>query len=274
MSIVLALDLVLSHPLFSGCNDDKCKHMLLLVADLIEKLNRKGRQLDAVKFVYALNAVDKFPPIPLLKAYITESKKMAQGVRKGNNSVRTQNEATAKEMGALKSVLKAVEEHKLETEYPRENLVKRIALLEQKKADKKRTATVAVASNSKPQQQQSNKRLRPSPSTSAAVIAANPYPRPIQTQSQLGLADRAPYMGVAGPYGLTATGSLYHLGGPSLSGTAMGHGGSHGGTLSPPRSYYSSESLMGTSSLYDRTVTYNGYPLSGRPSSYGSSMYP
>lgn len=177
-------------------------------------------------------------------------------------------------MGALKSVLKAVEEYKLETEYPREILVKRISVLEQKKADKKRTAAVAVSSKSKSQQQQSNKRLRPSPSTSAAIVAANPYPPPIQTQPQLGLADRAPYMGVPGPYGLTTTGSLYHLGGSSLSGTEIGHIGSHGGTLSPPRSYYSSESLVGTSGLYDRPVAYNGYPLSGRPSSYGSSLYP
>jgi len=69
----------------------KYKHILLLVADLIQKLNSKGRQLDAVKFIYALNIVDKFPPVPLLKAYITESKKIAQGVRKKrNNSLQAQ----------------------------------------------------------------------------------------------------------------------------------------------------------------------------------------
>ena len=182
-------------------------------------------------------------------------------------------------MGALKSVLKAVEEYKLEAEYPCETLVKRIAQLEQKKADKKRTATTAAALNTKPQQQQSNKRLRPSAASSATVIAANPYPTLIQTQPQLGLADRAPYMGVAGPYGLAATGSVYNHGcpssvynhgGPGLSGTAMGLGG----TRSPPRSYYPPEPLVGNSSLYDRPATYNEYFLSGLPSSYGSSLYP
>jgi len=183
-------------------------------------------------------------------------------------------------MGALKSVLKAVEEYKLEAEYPRETLVKRIAQLEQKKADKKQTATAAAASNSKPQQQQSNKRLRPSSATSEAVIAAaNPYPPLIQTQPQVGLAYRAPHMGVAGPYGLAATDSVYNHGGPSsvynhggpgLSGTTMGLGGTRG----PPRSYYPPEPLVGNSSLYDRPVTYNEYSLSGLPSSYGSSRYP
>lgn len=88
MSIASALDLLLSHPLVLGT---MMTNASMLVADLIEKLNRKGRQLDAVKFVYALNAVDIFPPIPLLKAYITESKKMAHGVRKkGNNSLQAQ----------------------------------------------------------------------------------------------------------------------------------------------------------------------------------------
>jgi len=64
----------------------KYKHIILLVADLIQKLNSKGRQLDAVKFIYAFNIVDKFPPVPLLKAYITESKKEAKEVRKKRNN--------------------------------------------------------------------------------------------------------------------------------------------------------------------------------------------
>lgn len=236
--------------------------------DLIQKLSSKGRQLDAVKFVYAFDMADKFPPVPLLKAYITESKKMAQGVRKkGNFSLQAQNEAIAKEMGALKSVLRAVEEYKLETEYPHEILVKRIAQLEQKKTDKKRTAAAAAASNSKPQQQQQqNKRPRPSSASSAAVIAANP--RFTQTHPQLGLADHA-YMDAAGLYGLAATGSVYNRGVPNPSGNALGHGATH----SPPVSYYSSETLPGTSRLYDRPVNYNGYTLSDLPSTYGSSLY-
>lgn len=61
--------------------------IFLFVTELIERLNNKGRQLDAVKFVYAFNLVEKYPPVPLLKAYIKEIKKAAQDVRnKGNNS--------------------------------------------------------------------------------------------------------------------------------------------------------------------------------------------
>lgn len=258
--------------------------------DLIQRLKSKGRQIDAVKFVYALDAVDKFPPVPLLKDYVNVSVKVGQDVlKKGNNSLQAQNEADDKERGALKAVLKAVEDYKLEAEYPRENLVRRIAKLERKKADKKRSA---AASNFKPpqhQQQQANKRARPL--SSAAVPVANAY-------SHLGLDD--PYMGDGGPYNLVATGSgsaysnhggpnvydsalgghgeTYHCPPPSyspapsttgslydLSGSAMGHGAtSHS---SPPRSYYSLEE----GHAYERPVSYNGGGYALPPPSYGSS---
>lgn len=264
------------------------------VLDLIQKLNSKGRQLDAVKFICSFGVAHKFPPVPLLKAYISESKKSAQEVRKkGNNSLQAQvcinpyvllllefllvlksfsclqqNEATAKETGALKSVLRVIEEYKLENEYPPESLTRRISQLEQKKALKKRTSA-AAASGSKPQQKQSNKRPRPSPATSTVAMTANPYPPSFQPQAQFGVADRMPYMGMAGPYGLAATSSVYNHGGPDLFGAAMGHGGSR----SPPRAYYASDSHGGMSSLFERPAPYSGYTLSSRPSSYGS-LYP
>ncbi|ONK60775.1 uncharacterized protein A4U43_C08F22480 [Asparagus officinalis] len=252
--------------------------------ELIQKLNKKGRQLDAVKFIYALKEVEKYPPVPLLKAYITEAKKIAKEVReKGNHSARAQNEATAKELGALKSVLKAVEEYKLENEYPRVGLVKRITQLEHKKAEKKRSviATATAAAKSQQQEQQSKKRPRLSPTTSAAVMTANPYhrhhhhqhPPMIHTQPQLGLADRAPYIGVPSSYDLASSSAYVHshgIGAPSLGGSMLDHGRTRS---PPPTSYYSSQSLQGTSSLYDRPMTYNGY-VPGLPPSYGSSLYP
>eukprot|EP00268_Persea_americana_P015260 TRINITY_DN16972_c0_g2_i2.p2 TRINITY_DN16972_c0_g2~~TRINITY_DN16972_c0_g2_i2.p2 ORF type:complete len:114 (+),score=9.66 TRINITY_DN16972_c0_g2_i2:885-1226(+) len=63
---------------------------LLLVTDLIKKLINKSKQLDAVKFIYAFELVDKFPPVPLLNAYLKEAQRMAQVVRKrGNNSAQS-----------------------------------------------------------------------------------------------------------------------------------------------------------------------------------------
>lgn len=81
-----------------------------------------------------------------------------------------QNVAISKQLGALKSVLKATEEYNLENQYPREELDKQIAELGKQKESKKRTSAAAAAtknagaaSNSKVQNQQKpNKRLRPS----------------------------------------------------------------------------------------------------------------
>ncbi|CAL9778454.1 unnamed protein product [Musa acuminata subsp. burmannicoides] len=245
---------------------DLCKSLGLTenVPELIERLNNKGRQLDAVKFVYAFNLVEKYPPVPLLKAYIKEIKKAAQDVRnKGNNSSESENVATSKELGALRSVIKAVEEYKLESQYPREFLEKQVAKLEKRKEEKKRTvAAAAAASNFKIQKQQHpNKRPRPTATTSNAITGQS-LPPGITEQPQFGLADPSPHMGLAGAYGFASSGSLYNN--ASIS-----------GFRSPPRSYlYSSESLAGTSGFYDRPVNYTGYPGSRLPPPYNSSLYP
>ncbi|KAJ6805098.1 truncated FRIGIDA-like protein 1 [Iris pallida] len=251
------------------------------LSEVVQKLSSKGRQLDAVKLVYAYNVTDKFPPVPLLQAYVKHSKKMAQEIeKKGKNSKQAQNEAASKEMGALQSVLKAIEDYKLEKQYPREGLEKRLNQLEQQKANnKKRNAAPAAASNSK-NQQQPNKRPRPPPpATISAHPPADSYPPSHQTHPQHGLTDHAyPQHGLtdhasymAGSYGLASSGSVYNHAGSSLPGSLM----VHGGTRSPHRAYlYPPESFAGTGGLYDRPATYSGYPPSGLPPSYGSSLYP
>ncbi|XP_064967014.1 FRIGIDA-like protein 4a [Musa acuminata AAA Group] len=109
--------------------------------DLIQKLNSESRQLEAIKFVHALDLFDKYPPVSLLEAYLRESRK----AERGNNSSQSQNEAISKELAAVKAVTKTVEECKLESEFSCEDLQKHITRLEQQKADKKRTARAATA---------------------------------------------------------------------------------------------------------------------------------
>ncbi|KAJ6799920.1 truncated FRIGIDA-like protein 1 [Iris pallida] len=262
-------------------------------SEVIQKLSSKGRQLDAVKLVYAYNFVDKFPPVPLLEAYVKQSKRMAQEIKKnGKNSKQAQSEAASQEMGALQSVLKTIEDCKLEKQYPRDGLEKRINQLEQQKAnDKKRNTAVAAVSNSK-NQRQPKKRSCPQPpaTTSAHPITADSYPPSHQTHLQHGLSDHAypqhdptnhvyPQHGLtdhashmAGPYALASSGSVYNHAATSLPSSALGHGG----TRSPCRPYlYPPESFAGTGGLYDRPATYSGYPPPSRlPPSYGSSLYP
>ncbi|XP_077211187.1 truncated FRIGIDA-like protein 1 [Tasmannia lanceolata] len=257
------------------------------VPDFIQKLARMGKQLQAVKFVYAFGLVDKFPPGPLLKAYLKESKKVAQEIRKkGNNSAVSQNEATAKEIAAVKAVIQSVKEHKLETEFSSMNLENRISQLEQQKAqraNKKRAALVdPTPPTPKSQQRPPNKKPRPSATTTPYVpppTAPQRAPNQQQPQPSVPLVDWIPsysgsaYSGSTGPYGLAGPGMAgtftpYDRPGTSFPGTSLGFG------ASPPKSHlYSSEHLLGSSMYDNKPLGYSGYTLSGG-SSYNPPYYP
>nr|DAD20280.1 TPA_asm: hypothetical protein HUJ06_021743 [Nelumbo nucifera] len=199
------------------------------IPDFIEKLKNNGKHLEAVKFVFAFELVDKFPPVPLLKAHVKASKKVAQEIRKkGNDSIQAQNEASAKEIAALKAVIKYIEDHKLESEYPRESLDKRIEQMEKQKSDRKRPAATPAQKPQSQQQQTGNKRPRPAvPAPPRTLAAATSVPSIQQAQLQQPslLQDRfTPYLSsTAGPYGLaspstvtpymSSTGGLYGLAG-------------------------------------------------------------
>lgn len=53
---------------------------------MIEELISKGQQLDAVHFTYEVGLVDKFPPVPLLKAFLRDAKKAASSILEDPNN--------------------------------------------------------------------------------------------------------------------------------------------------------------------------------------------
>ncbi|XP_047315365.1 FRIGIDA-like protein 4a [Impatiens glandulifera] len=114
--------------------------------EMIEELIGRGQQVDAVHFSYEVGLVDKFPPVPLLKAFLKDAKKTAGSILEDlNNSGRASPQAGAakKEQSALRAVIKCIEEYKLEAEFPPENLKKRLEQLEKAvKTERKRPAAV------------------------------------------------------------------------------------------------------------------------------------
>ncbi|XP_038997212.1 FRIGIDA-like protein 1 isoform X2 [Hibiscus syriacus] len=122
------------------------------IHDLIQKLLDGRKQLLAVKFILEFGLAEKFPLGPLLDEYLKETKRLAMQVcEKGKNSLKSQNIAADREILALKSVIKIIEEHNLETEYSQVPLQKCIEQLEKQQADRKVPAT---PSSFKPKQQQ------------------------------------------------------------------------------------------------------------------------
>lgn len=281
------------------------------VPDLIKKLINKSKQLDAVKFIYAFELVDKFPPIPLLNAYLKEAQRMAQVVRKrGNNSAQSLYEAATKEITSIRAIIKSVEDHNLQSEYSCEHLEKRIASLEKQKSDKRRYQQSS-------HQQYTNKRQKPASTAQAASTLDNGSPSLPRSSPQPSglLSDHVnPYSGSAklyalaggsgsgsGPAGLfglvSGTGAApvssaphSHPGSSGLYGLAGGPGALHdplydrplgsslygahlsyGGNRTPPRSHFHAEAL--SSSLYDKPMGYGGYPV-GLPPSFRPTFYP
>ncbi|KAK4798837.1 hypothetical protein SAY86_031163 [Trapa natans] len=107
--------------------------------DIIQELISRGQHLDAVHFTYEVGLVDKFPPVPLLKAFLKDAKKAAASILEDpNNAGRAASLAARKEQSALKAVIKCIEEYKLDSQFPSENLKKRLEQLEKGKTEKKR----------------------------------------------------------------------------------------------------------------------------------------
>ncbi|MBA0605616.1 hypothetical protein Godav_018170 [Gossypium davidsonii] len=110
---------------------------------VIEVLVNNGRQIDAVNLAFAFDLTVQFLPVPLLKAYLKEARKASSPVKPGNSSSTAQIEFSERELAALKAVIKCIEEHNIEEQYPVDPLQKRVLLLEKVKADKKGSTEAA-----------------------------------------------------------------------------------------------------------------------------------
>lgn len=116
---------------------------------VIEELIKSGRHIDAVNLTFAFELTEKFHPVPLLKSYLKEARKVLNS-KVGSAAPSAQNEMNERELSALKVVIKCIEEHKLEDQYPIDSLQKRIVQLEKAKADKRRAADAAKPQSKRP----------------------------------------------------------------------------------------------------------------------------
>lgn len=48
--------------------------MFAFVTDYIQDLLEKNLLSDAIRYIHAFELVDKFPPVPILKSYLNDSK--------------------------------------------------------------------------------------------------------------------------------------------------------------------------------------------------------
>uniref|UniRef100_A0A7N2M4F0 FRIGIDA-like protein n=1 Tax=Quercus lobata TaxID=97700 RepID=A0A7N2M4F0_QUELO len=109
-----------------------------IMPDFIQNLIKEEQQLEAIKYICALELVDKFPPLSLLSDHFNNSKRKAEELcKKGNNSLSVQLERISKELASLRALLSYVEIYKHEAPYLPEILEKIIAELERQQTKKK-----------------------------------------------------------------------------------------------------------------------------------------
>ncbi|KAL8106531.1 FRIGIDA-like protein 3 [Apium graveolens] len=171
---------------------------------VIDVLVNNGRQIDAVNLAFSFELTEKYSPVSLLKSYLTEARQATSPVRSANASPTVQTEVNERELTALKAVIKCIEDHKLEEQYPIDPLQKQVVQLEKAKADRKRATEVG-----KPQP----KRPRANgtgyvPRVTNVAAERNFYPR---------MTDRYPQYMYERPYAYTGP-TDNHI--PSLLGSA------------------------------------------------------
>ncbi|KAL2322769.1 hypothetical protein Fmac_027148 [Flemingia macrophylla] len=251
------------------------------VPDIVQKLVDNDKHIPAVKYILEFNLADKIPPVPILKACVDFSKKLATRLsREGKPMI----ECTAREISTLKSVIKIIENHKLESEYPRASLEQRIEQLKKQKSNKIHAALTSAAKlpphkqqqqqqlqRKKQKQQQTVVRLpRPSAPIGPAAVLKNinnvnstmhHYQHSLPHPSGLFPEHLNPYMSSpAMPYGRVApTPNVPPYSGPSSG--PYGHDGAPTGPSGNPGlvgAYQSSSEPRVPTGYYDRASTYGG----------------
>ncbi|CAJ2639953.1 unnamed protein product [Trifolium pratense] len=120
------------------------------VPEIVQKLVDRGKHVQAVKYVFEFNLAHKIPPVPILKAGVEEAKQLSGRLSEEGKPRR---EIISRELHTLKSIIAVIENHKLESEYPRASLDQRIKQMKGHDANMK-DRTPASILNQHPLQQQ------------------------------------------------------------------------------------------------------------------------
>ncbi|KAJ1298401.1 hypothetical protein BS78_01G450000 [Paspalum vaginatum] len=162
---------------------DLDKHMPIL----IQKMENKGKQLEAVKFIQALNLVHKYPLLPVLRSYINNAALAGKMIRIRGDDPSSQNASDAKERTLLGTLQKFIKEQKLEELPILEEANKRIAQLDQQSADRKRTAAAVadaaqkISKNIVEHQQNIQQLMQPAKRPKAQNVARGSFGQSIHT---------------------------------------------------------------------------------------------
>uniref|UniRef100_A0A0D9VQM5 FRIGIDA-like protein n=1 Tax=Leersia perrieri TaxID=77586 RepID=A0A0D9VQM5_9ORYZ len=179
---------------FVGLGLDLEKQMPVFIHMMISK----GKQLEAVKFIQALNLADKYPLSPVLRSYISDAAKAGNLIRIRGDDSAYQTEADAKERMLLGVLQKFIKDQKLEELPILEAVINRLAQLEKKSVDRKRAASAAAAATLE-KQEKLQKQVQPAlqsqvpgkakqNSLSQNIHSVNSISQPLMSRHSMGMS--------------------------------------------------------------------------------------
>ncbi|XP_077222934.1 uncharacterized protein LOC143856305 [Tasmannia lanceolata] len=207
--------------------------------DIIQGMVDNGMHVEAVGLSCAFKLEDKFPPVSLLSSFIQGVNQTTKKMSRGQGSPVVLKEADEKQLAALKSVIRCVEDHQLDrAKLSSWNIDEKIANLENLKAASKRKADEHVSLD----KLKTHKAKHHRPTTEPQRHPLPPPPKVIPSQEKSlllhdGLSDGG-YPGnlsgfsggtLAGPVGVLSERGLLPAGnflgaGPSAGSGVIGNG--------------------------------------------------
>ncbi|KAJ6682903.1 FRIGIDA-LIKE PROTEIN [Salix koriyanagi] len=139
------------------------------IPGFIQNLILKKQPMEATRFIFAFEMVNRFPPETILRDYLTGSKIAARKIRRRSNSFEGLVESVNRRVADLMAVLKCVEEYKLETVFSPNTLKQQIKDVERQLSIRK---TKLPDLDSKSPQPNLREKNRPLPPPTAASIAS------------------------------------------------------------------------------------------------------
>ncbi|MCO5611059.1 hypothetical protein L7F22_065309 [Adiantum nelumboides] len=209
--------------------------------EFVESLDKDGKQIEALGFAHHFGLMENIQPAAMLKAYLKEVRRLAQDMPK--NGANPKHESMMKELAAVKSVIRVVEEYNLGDQFSTDGLQRRLAQLEKSRADRRKPAIMGKGQTlfKKPRlsggAQGGGGHLHAGPADRGHYGGANAPPYTLSGQA---LYDRRPQGGYSSVYGADArspgsisnsylyssdvlSGSAYPAAGSAYSGLSGGY---------------------------------------------------
>ncbi|KAI5587443.1 hypothetical protein BDE02_05G033000 [Populus trichocarpa] len=141
------------------------------IPGFIQNLILKNQPMEAIRFIYAFEMVNQFPPGPILRDYLSGSKIAARKIKRRSKSIEGLVESVKRRVADLMVVLKCIEDYKLETVFSPDTLKQQIKDVERQLSIRK-TKLPNLGSNSPQPNLSEKKRLAPKAAASASVLAS------------------------------------------------------------------------------------------------------